>query len=380
MATLEVGQVVLRSLRAHTLVEPAGSIEEAIVAAAGVYGTAPTSHLGLAARVDGYAPADLERERLETRSIVRVPGMRGSAFLAPRRLVPAFLGLSRPRTVRRTLAGAGMTEVEQDRLAGLVEHALADGSLAAREIRDRLGGADPGGPLMTLVLRGMAHEGRIVAAEPIGGERAHAYRYARMDDWAPLAGPVLEVAEALSVMAPIWMRANGPGTVDDLAWWAGVTKKQARAALLAVDAHPVEVGGLSGEGWATDAVVEELASMPAPAGSIRFLPAWDAWLMARRERSRLLDDAQRPFVVDKSGNVTNTITLDGRIVGTWDIDGPRLLVHLFAHVSASGLESAAASLRVLADWTEIRQVVTAHPLDAGGQSAFRAPLRIRLDD
>lgn len=374
MGAYSLDAVVARSLRAHGLVEPVASIGEATVVAAGIYGSSPTSHLGLAARLDGYAPSMLERARLEERSILRVPGMRGSVFLAPQALVPAMLGLSRPLTVRRTLAGAGMAEAELERLMGLVDDALAGTSLTAREIRTFLGADDPGGPSATLVLRGMAHEGRIVAAEPVGGERATAFRYARMSDWAPDVGPRLEVEPALAVMAPIWMRANGPGTVDDLAWWAGVTKARAKAALLAMNAETVELEGLEGEQWATDEVLEGIASAE-PCGLLRLLPVWDAWLMARRERSRLLDRAYRPYVVDKSGNVTNTITLDGRIVGTWDIDGPALLIHTFEAVSDADLHAAADRLRPLFDWFQIRPASSPKPLDEGGQNAFRTPLR-----
>jgi len=373
---MDLDAVLARSLRAHALVEPASSIAAAIVAAAGVYGTSPTSHLGLAARVDGYAPADLERERLESRSILRVPGMRGAAFVAPRELVAAFLGLSRPGTVRRTLAGAGITDAQQDRVAGLVERALSDGSLSAREIRERVGHDDLSGPVLTLILRGMAHEGRIVAAEPVGSERATAYRYARMADWAPEVEP-LDVEEALAVMAPIWMLANGPGTVDDLAWWAGVTKARSRAALEAMGVRRVDVQGLEGDQWASDEVMDDLGSAAPAIGVIRFLPVWDAWLMARRERSRLLEATHRPYVVDRSGNVTNTVTLGGRIVGTWDIDDSSLLVNLFDEVPLSELELAADRLRSLHEQIDLRHASKAMPLDEGGRNAFKAPLRKR---
>ena len=177
-------------------------------------------------------------------------------------------------------------------------------------------------------------------------------------------------------MAPIWIRANGPGTVDDLAWWAGVTRTQARVAMGAMGARVIEVEGLAGEQWATDDVIEGIASAE-PRGLAHLLPAWDAWLMARRDRSRLLDPARRPFVVDRSGNVTHTVTLDGRVVGTWDIDGATLLAHLFEAIPSGELEAAAERLRVLRDWDDLHLVDDPRPLDEGGQNAFRSPLRHR---
>ena len=200
----------------------------------------------------------------------------------------------------------------------------------------------------------MVGEGRAVAAEPVGGERATAYRYASMAEWIPDLGPRLSAEQALAIMAPLWMRANGPGTVDDLAWWAGVTKRLARAALAQMDARVIEVEGLEGDQWATDEVVEGLASAE-PTGEVRLLPVWDAWLMARRERSRILEEAHKPFVVDKSGNVSNTVTLDGRVVGVWDEDGETLLVAMHegrgASCARSGGRSTPSGGRLVSDRT-----------------------------
>ncbi|MEX1294549.1 MAG: winged helix DNA-binding domain-containing protein [Candidatus Limnocylindrales bacterium] len=372
MAAPGIAAVNARSLRAHGLVGPANSITEGIVRAAGIYGTSPTSHLGLAARLDGYRPGELERQRIEERSIMRTPGPRGSVFLAPRELVPAFLGLSRPRTARRVLLNEGLSEVELERLMDRVESGLAGTSLSAKELRERMGATGPGGTRMTLVLRTMVGEGRAVAAESIGGQRATAYRYARMAEWAPDVGPPLPPEKALAVMAPLWMRANGPGTVDDLAWWAGVTKRLARAAMADMGARMVEVEGLDGEQWATDEITEELAGAE-PTGTVRFLPVWDAWLMSRRERSRVLDTAHEPFVVDRSGNVTNTVTLDGRVVGVWDEDGDTLLVAMLEGDAPEGLE-AAARLRPIIDWSRI-ELVDPRPLPSEKQNAFRMPIR-----
>jgi hypothetical protein len=228
---------------------------------------------------------------------------------------------------------------------------------------------------MTLLLRAMVGEGRLVAAEPVGGERATAYRYASMAEWAPDVGPPLPAEEALAMMAPLWMRANGPGTVADLAWWAGVTKALASAALAAMDARVIEIDGLEGEQWATDEVADGLASAE-PAGILRFLPVWDSWLMSRPQRSRILDPAAASFVVDRSGNVTNTVTLDGRVIGVWDEDGETLLVSLHEELPPEDLERAAERIRPVVGWTRM-ELVEPCALPADQQNAFRAPLRHR---
>ena len=140
MVSFSLQQVNARSLRAHGLVDPLASIDEALVSSAGIYGTSPTSHLGLAARLEGYSPAELERLRLEERSIMRTPGPRGSVFLAPRALVPACLGLSRPRTARRVLLNDGLSEVVLDCELSADERLVYDSVRAAtvRDVVDRL--------------------------------------------------------------------------------------------------------------------------------------------------------------------------------------------------------------------------------------------------
>ena len=292
----------------------------------------------------------------------------------PAALAPAFLALSRPRTARQTLAGAGVTTAVLERLMRRVDRVLAEGSVPAKGIRERLGDDDPGGPLMTLVLRTMAHEGRIVAAEPVGGVRATSYRHARMDDWAPEVAELPDTGAALGVVARLWMQANGPGSVADLAWWAGVSRDLSRAALEGIGAREITIDGLAEPQWSTDEVADA-AAVAEPEGIVRLLPAWDAWLMSRRERSRNLDDSVRPFAVDRSGNVTNTVTLDGRVVGTWDADGERLRVWLAEPLASARIEAAAERLRPVVAWREIEYVDAPRPLDDGGQNAFRSPLR-----
>jgi hypothetical protein len=152
-----------------------------------------------------------------------------------------------------------------------------------------------------------------------------------------------------------------------------VTKRQAKAALAAIDARVVEIDGLGGEQWATEEVLDGLASARS-SGVVRLLPFWDAWLMARRERSRILDEAHRPSVVDRSGNVTNTVILDGRVVGVWDEDGETLLVAMHEGGPPIGLEKAATRLRRVIGWKHI-EFVDPRPLPDHRQNAFRAPLR-----
>src|SRR5688500_11632815 len=86
MKGLTIASVLRRAVRAHALGGRAATALEAVRRAAGVYGAAPTCHLGLLARTRGYAPGDLDDAVVNTRDLVRVPAMRGSIYIVPRDL------------------------------------------------------------------------------------------------------------------------------------------------------------------------------------------------------------------------------------------------------------------------------------------------------
>ena len=56
---------------------------------------------------------------------------------------------------------------------------------------------------------------------------------------------------------------------------------------------------------------------------INFLPELDPYVMGRLDRETMLDTDLGSYVTDRSGNVTSTIVIDGRISGVWDVtDAP----------------------------------------------------------
>ena len=72
----------------------------------GLHSSDPTTvYLSARARVDGFAPADLEDALYERRSLVRILGMRHTLFVAPRDLA-AVMDAACTRLSRHPSAGA----------------------------------------------------------------------------------------------------------------------------------------------------------------------------------------------------------------------------------------------------------------------------------
>ncbi len=379
LAAFELARVLARSVRAHALGGRAGTLAEAVRRAACVYGSAPTCHLSVQSRAGGYAPRALDDAVMRTRDLVRVRAMRGSVYLVPRDLVPHALELTAMRPVAHYAKLAGIEVREYAPLARRIEKVVGERPRTAAEIRDALGRKAPEGAGLSAILGRMGREGRIVRAEVRGGARSQSYEYARMADWMSLPEERPSKEEALRALASLWLAANGPATSGDLAWWAGVSKRDAGAALAAIGVRAVKVKGLEGEIVATPELLDDLARAPEADDEVHLLPLWDSYLMAHEDRRRYLDAAREPYVVDPAGNVTNVVLRGGRVAGVWDLDGERLLYAPFGTLPSRRLEEAAGRLAPLHRIASVEKVAGPRPLAAGGKSAFLAPLRTQLE-
>jgi hypothetical protein len=63
---------------------------------------------------------------------------------------------------------------------------------------------------------------------------------------------------------------------------------------------------------------------------VRFLPKWDAVLLAHDDRTRVLPAEYRPTVIKKNGDVLPTFLVDGVVAGSWSEEKGRVAVKPFA--------------------------------------------------
>ena len=363
---------------AQHLVEPASSVEQALVHTAGVSGAIPSGPLSLAVRVEGFTPARLDRTLTADRSVVRVPAMRGALYLLPTDLAADGLALARPDQFRPALVRAGMEEEAYDGLAASVESLLDGTPRTGTEIRRELGSerVDRDLPKGTFVvfLRGLGHEGRILRVGVRGGPQSQAFEYATTEWWlgSPLRVP--PVLDGLVRLLPLYLDAHGPASLDDLAWWAGVTRKVARDALERFGPREVRLEGREEVLFASAS--EPSRETPAQATEPTLLPHWDPYLTAHVDRSRYLPERWHDRVIDRGGNSTNTVLVDGEVAGVWDFSEGVLAYSAFEEAwDRHGLHVAAhAVVPVLGELPLVERGLSPS-LSGRGQNAFRAPLR-----
>jgi hypothetical protein len=155
---------------------------------------------------------------------------------------------------------------------------------------------------MIHLIFGAAIRGRIVRGPMVG--RHHAFALVR--DWLPSSSPPARDV-ALAELARRYLAGHGPATESDLARWAGLPLRDARAGLSAIarELRPRPGGllDLAGRGRA--------ARLPPP----RLLGAFEPLLLGWRSRDRVLG-AHEPRVV--TGGVFRSFALaGGRAVGVW---------------------------------------------------------------
>jgi hypothetical protein len=274
----------------------------------------PAARRALRARSRGLTAAAVNGALSEDRSIVRGWLGRGTLHMVAREDYPWMLALTAPRQAadgRRRLEEEGVSEAAADRAVRIIEKALADeGPLTRRELAARVaaGNIATEGQAMPHLLR-RAVLGGIAVLGPMRGAQ-QAVALAR--DWLGAAPPTAlagaEREDALAELARRYLAGHGPATERDLAYWAGLPLRDARAGLHAIAGEVARLdGGLldlaaGGEG--------------APRTGSRLLPVFDAYLLGWKDRTFAVAPEHVPKVY-MGGLIGPAAAVDGRVVGTW---------------------------------------------------------------
>ncbi len=312
---------------------------------------AASVHMAVAARMHGATVADVDAALYVERSVVKQLAMRRTLFVFPRDLLGAALGSA----AARTAAGEGRRLVRDVERAGVA----ADGTAWLNEARDLVLGvlrghgtseegpsADaqpksvqqvreavpmidrkalvaPGTkwaaeiPLAPRVMTWLGALGEVVRAGNDGHWRNNKPLWTLMDSWLGEEITPASAAAGYAELVRRWLFTFGPGTEDDIVWWLGSTRTDARRALRDVEAVEVRLDS-GATGWV---LPDDVDPVPAVMPWAALLPTLDPTTMGMKIRDFYLSAQDVRFLVDSAGNAGPTAWVSGRIVGSWAQDG-----------------------------------------------------------
>jgi hypothetical protein len=333
---------------------PASVVRHQLVVQAQDYRCA---RMALRARTRRTTTADVDRALSEDRSVVITWLNRGTLHLVDREDYPWMLGLTAPTllsAVERRLERDGVSRDDADRAGAVIDRALADeGPLTRHELGRRLEEAGlpiRGGAVVQVLFRtgvtGMTIRGPVVDS---------LQRYVRPTDWLDAPAPPTTLAgeardRALAELARRYLRGHGPAADRDLATWAGLPLRDARAGLSAIAGDLVDAGG-----GHVDIVRTEEDEAPARIPP-RLVPMWDEMLVGWRDRTLVVPaDRHDKYTggVPPNGMLRAIVVVGGRAVGTWSIRRERGAVDVevtpfaadgFSAATAAGIEREVADL------------------------------------
>ena len=134
--------------------------------------------------------------------------------------------------------------------------------------------------------------------------------FALLDEWLP-ATKMPDREEALASLAKRYFSSHGPATVQDFAWWAGLTGTDARKYLDVVKKE-FEEATVEGQTYWFKPVKGKLKSAT---GAVFLLPPYDEYTVAYKDRSVVLEETQ---AASTGNGIFRPVVIAGqRVVGTW---------------------------------------------------------------
>jgi Winged helix DNA-binding domain len=288
------------------------------------------ARLAIRARTAGVSAADVDRELTDERSLLITWLNRGTLHLVQSDDYPWLHALTTPPLLTssaRRLRQEGVSPDAAEKGVETIGKALADeGPLTRLQLRERLdrAGVPTAGQALVHLLF-LATLRSVAVRGPMAGKE-HAYVLVR--DWLGEQRPV-DRDKALAELARRYLVGHGPADDRDLARWAGLPLRDARAGL----------GAIASELRQRDGGLVALASAPEPEPlpPPRLLGAFDPLLLGWTSREEVV--GPHKVLVTMNGVFRPFALVGGRAVATWKLAGGKVTIEHLSKVSKKDAEA-----------------------------------------
>jgi hypothetical protein len=273
------------------------------------------SKWGLAQRTRGLTDAQIEKE-IDDGTIVRTHILRPTWHFVAAADVGWMLALSAPRVHTANAHWYRWLEVDKAvarRSRTVLTKALRDGKQLTRAelglVLERAKIQITNSQRLAAIMMRAELDGVICS----GARRGKQFTYALLEERVT-GSTALERDAALFELARRYFTTRGPATVDDFAWWSGLTKADAKRGVDAA-ASQLEHASIAGRSYWSPATyaAPRISSILA-----HLLPNYDEYFIGFKDRSafgaRLKASGLKARTDGLSGHV---LVVDGQIVGGW---------------------------------------------------------------
>lgn len=299
------------------------------------------ARLAIRARTEGVAAADVDRALTEDRSLLITWLNRGTLHLVRSEDYPWLQALTAPPLLTsstRRLRQEGVSEAAGERALKAIERTLADdGPLSGKDLKERLvsAGVLTDGQAFIHLMFLAAVRGILVRGPMIGKQHA----YALVGDWLGPQKPVDRDA-ALAELARRYLVGHGPAGDRDLARWAGLPLRDARAGLGAI-APELE--------QRNDGLVDLGGRPPAePLPPPRLLGAFEPALLGWTSREEIV--GPHKLLVTINGIFRPFALVDGRAVATWRLAGGKVTIEPLGRMTKKAAAALDADAEAVVDF------------------------------
>ena len=310
------------------LVDPFADAPTAASALVGVQAQIlPAAGLALWNRTPEFSHASFDELLYNTRTLVKLWGQRGTLHLYASDDWPL---LHAARSINRTWwerqaerdpeHGDEARAARQALVEQVAELLRSKESMGRRDLRasgldlsDEL--LSPWGGIFADLVR-LGHACHFGRSEGEG-------RFVARERWLPdLAWEPPDAATANRALVQRYLAAYGPATLQDFAYWRGVSAGQARPWFneLAAELAEVEVDGQPAY-FPKHALDDALQpAPPAEAWPVRLLYRFDMYLLAHRNKDWVVPPAHYKAVFRPAGHIEGIVVVRGQAAGTWRYD------------------------------------------------------------
>jgi len=341
-------------------------------------------YLYLFSRKKEFRKEDLDRELYETKSLLKVRGMRNTLFIVPKDDAP-ILNVATNELKENRFEGffthSDFTRKEYYDLESKILETLKKESLIATDIKKRIG-TDRN---ISIILSLMCDKLLLVRDKPPKGWKDRRNTYTLMKNSFPeMDFEYLEEIEAIQNLVLKYIKSYGPVTEQDITWWAGLTKTKVRRAIKNIQPQIERISLFDEIHYIDKSDFESLNKLSLPESPvINLLANLDPYLMGYKNRKRFINDDIYDFVFDRSGNATTTILLNGVVIGIWDFQvnpEPMVKILLFQEKTKEILNMIKKQAKLMGEFileqdVKIQECKKPIPLTKRSAGTFMRPLK-----